>query len=223
MDTNTQHGIRIADRTEALDHMLRCGDRVILGEGNATELELRLNISAGLFQLQSSTFAVGAFLLATEDSSEALRVSFSPRTLAGAAFNGSNVAIDLRSTNDDTAKTIANTTSAGDWPWRSVIPAPFAAPATGVLQLRIFLDVNVLEVFAADCHCPSTVSTLTACDCSQPEQAVALTALAAPSMAAGSRANRVGLFAHCGAATGLIFPASSQAWKLRPAEFTRGA
>ena len=221
MHTNTQHCVHTGNIAEALDHTLKCGDRVILGEGNATELELRLNISAGLFQ--SSTFAVGAFLLATEDDSEALRVSFSPRTLAGAAFNGSNVAIDLRSTNDDTAKTIANTTSAGDWPWRSVIPAPFAAPATGVLQLRIFLDVNVLEVFAADCHCPSAVSTLTACDCSQPEQAVALTALAAPSMAAGSRANRVGLFAHCGAATGFIFPASSQAWKLRPAEFTRGA
>lgn len=217
------------DSRGAQDHELRCGDRVMQGQGDAMEIELRLNISAAvanvpLAETAPATFEVGAFLLATDELSEALRVYNSPRTLAGAAFNGSNVAIDLRSTNNDTAKGIANTMSVGDWPWHSVILAPFAAPASGVVQLRIFLDVNMLEVFAADCACPAaaSVSSLAACDCSQNEQAVALTALAAPSTTAGAWANRLSLFAHCAAGEpGLVFPASSRCWRLRAANFTQ--
>ena len=209
--------LRTASLGQPAQHELRCGDSVVLGEANATELELRINVSSA----GSSHYEVGAFLLATAAMDEAAYVSVSPSTLPSAAFQGSNVAIDLRKTNNDTARYIANTTTG--WPWQSVIPAPFAEPPSGVLQFRIFLDVNVVEVFAADCTCTASASSLADCECDKGNRAaVAVTALVAPSVAAGSAANRVGLFARCAGAGRHEFAASSRAWKLRPARFTTG-
>ena len=118
---------------------------------------------------------VGLYLLASFDLEEAVFVG----------YNGSSLFIDTRNS--------AQNTSTFQTSFRTVLVAPFAIPAKGILQLRVWLDQTVIEVFASDCTCGSNV-VLPDCDCSESEVALAITALGFPLRPSATNS---GLYASC--------------------------
>jgi hypothetical protein len=77
--------------------------------------------------------------------------------------------------------------------FRTSNAAPFPQPKSGVLQLHVFLDRTVIELFASDCSC--TTRALTSCECRNSSTvAIAVTGIAFPFRASATNA---GLYAKC--------------------------
>lgn len=122
---------------------------------------------------------VGLYLLASAGMEEAVYVG----------YNGSSLFVDTRNSTQNSSTFQSS--------FRTMLIAPFAQPATGILQLRVWLDQTVIEVFAADCTCDSSVA-LPDCDCSESEVALAITALGFPLR---PNATNSGLYATCDEST----------------------
>lgn len=72
--------------------------------------------------------------------------------------------------------------------------APFRKPKSGVLQLHVFLDRTVIELFASDCSCTAP-KALASCECrNSSETALAVTGIAFPVRPSATHA---GLYSKC--------------------------
>lgn len=75
--------------------------------------------------------------------------------------------------------------------------APFLMPVSGMVQLRLYLDQTVLELFASNCQCAAEAR----CECQDAnETAVAVTGLAFPLR---NNATSLGLYAKGDACRGM--------------------
>jgi hypothetical protein len=186
---------------------LQCGDRTIVSKDlRAAEFVVTLNVS----ELARGA-TIGIFLLASPGMEEVVFVG----------VNASDVFVDT--TRSSQNRSLFNES------FRQVLTAPLGNPKSGVLQLQVFLDETVIEVFASDCVCSSSDATRSErarpsrdkCDCvsSQSEVALAVTALAFPggSLAPSGSATSSGLFATCGGGGGggsASATASASVWAL---------
>lgn len=186
-----------------------------LGNGTAAEVRAILNISSPSASPSTGAARFGIYALASAAMAEAVYIS----------YNGSHAAIDTRNSSINQSASL-----------RTLLTAPLKRPASGVVQLAVYIDETVIELFASDCVCaepPSAATrperrglaggnTLEHCECDhvRSSAAVAITSLAFP--AHEEAATNLGLFASCDGedTAGQTATALVQGWLLRPAPVT---
>ena len=175
---------------------LECGKhRVLSAELRAAEFVVMVNIS----QLQAGA-TVGMFVLASAGLEEAVYVG----------VNSTAVFIDTRQSS------VNKTMFDQGFRLQTVLLAPFSRPASGVLQLHVWLDESVVEIFAADCVCSS--ADMSSCDCEgHSKTAVAVTALAFAGGSGHGAATTSGLFATCAGGGSAGATAGASIWALNAA------
>ena len=165
------------------DVALACGSRTPLSSTlRGAEFKVQLNVS----NLVSQGATAGLYLLASESMEEVLYVG----------VNNTHVFVDTRRTSQNITTYQPS--------FRKVLPAPFPTPASGVVQLHVYLDETVVEAYVADCTCTSSGSSqggsgggtrLGDCDCvTSSKVALAITALGFPLR---PNATYSGLFVTC--------------------------
>ena len=128
-----------------------CGKQALLGANVSTgEFVLKLNVSQMATDVNIDAGAkneeVGMFLLGSSGMEEAVY----------AGYDGRNVFVDMRNSSQNASVFQSS--------FRVSNVAPFPKPASGVLQLHIFFDHTVIEMFASDCN-KCAGGTLSICEC----------------------------------------------------------
>ena len=180
-------GLRAGPATTTALPKLKCGDRKVLGANVSTgEFELLLDVSTLATGSAAAGAEAGLFFLASPQMEEAVYVG----------YNGTHAVVDMTQSSQDNVTFQAS--------FRAANVAPFPVPASGVVQLHVFFDHTVVELFASDCVCSGP--GLVGCDCTAASKtALAVTGLAFPLR---PTATGVGVYMKCVAAATTVAAAS---------------